>query len=241
MALDGRQKSLYTYYIVLALVALTIFVTNRLKNSRIGRAWMALREDEIASVAMGVDMARTKLSAYALSLIHIYQALLAVSFATDTLKAKKIAIIHDKGDYGKGFADFSKEAIEKGGKAKVVMYEGIQPGAMDYSAVIQKLRSEGADTLIFGSYHPEASKLLSQMNKKKIKVAFVGPDGIKGDGFLKIAGKDAEGIYATGPKDVSKLPLNTKAREDYKTKYNKEPDTFFDQAYSCLLYTSICV
>ncbi len=64
--LEGRQKTIYTYYIVLALVALTIVVTNRLKNSRVGRAWMALREDEIASVAMGVDMAQTKLSAYAL-------------------------------------------------------------------------------------------------------------------------------------------------------------------------------
>lgn len=48
------------------------------------------------------------------------QALLAASFATDTLKAKKIAIIHDKGDYGKGFADFSRGAIEKSGKAKGV-------------------------------------------------------------------------------------------------------------------------
>ncbi|WP_263770733.1 ABC transporter permease subunit [Propionivibrio soli] len=66
LPLDGREKSIYTYYIVLALVAVTIFVTNRLKNSRVGRAWMALREDEIACVAMGVDMARTKLSAYAL-------------------------------------------------------------------------------------------------------------------------------------------------------------------------------
>lgn len=66
LPLDGREKSIYTYYIVLALVAITIFVTNRLKNSRVGRAWMALREDEIACVAMGVDMARTKLSAYAL-------------------------------------------------------------------------------------------------------------------------------------------------------------------------------
>ena len=58
------------------------------------------------------------------------QAVLAAAFATDKLNAKKIAIIHDKGDYGKGFADFCKEAIEKGGKAKAVMYEGIQPGAM---------------------------------------------------------------------------------------------------------------
>ena len=163
------------------------------------------------------------------------QAVLAAAFATDKLNAKKIAIIHDKGDYGKGFADFCKEAIEKGGKAKVVMYEGIQPGAMDYSAVIQKLRSEGADTLIFGGYHPEASKLLSLMNKKKIKVPFIGPDGLKGDGFLKIAGKDAEGVYATGPMDVTKFPVNAKAHADYKTKFGKEPGTFFDQAYAATL------
>jgi branched-chain amino acid transport system substrate-binding protein len=163
------------------------------------------------------------------------QATLAAQFATDTLKAKNVAVVHDKGDYGKGFADFAKEAIEKGGKAKVVMYEGIQPGAMDYSAVIQKLNKEKADVLIFGGYHPEASKLLSQMNKKKIKVAFIGPDGIKGDGFLKIAGKDAEGVYATGPMDVTKYPLNAKAREAYKAKYGKEPGTFFDQAYAATL------
>jgi branched-chain amino acid transport system substrate-binding protein len=160
------------------------------------------------------------------------QGKLAASFAIDKLKGKKIAIIHDKGDYGKGFADFSKEAIEKSGKAKVVMYEGIQPGAMDYSAVIQKLRKEGADVVIFGGYHPEASKLVALMNKKKINVPFIGPDGVKGDGFLKIAGKDAEGVYATGPKDVSSFPVNVKARADYKAKYGKEPGTFFDQGYA---------
>ena len=79
MALDGRQKSVYSYYIELALVGLTILVTNRLKNSRIGRAWMALREDEIACVAMGVDMARTKLSAYALG--AFWAGLVGVVFA----------------------------------------------------------------------------------------------------------------------------------------------------------------
>ena len=79
LVLDGREKSLYSYYIVLALVALTVFVTNRLKNSRIGWAWMALREDEIACVAMGVDMARTKLSAYALG--AFWAGLVGVIFA----------------------------------------------------------------------------------------------------------------------------------------------------------------
>ncbi len=163
------------------------------------------------------------------------QAILAANFATTTLKAAKVAVIHDKGDYGKGFADFAKEAIEKGGKAKVVAYEGIQPGAMDYSAVIQKMRSEGADTVIFGGYHPEASKLLTQMKKKRMKPNFVGSDGIKGDGFIKIAGKDGEGAYATGPQDVTRNPLNAKAREAHRKQFGQEPGNYFDQAYAATL------
>jgi branched-chain amino acid transport system substrate-binding protein len=162
------------------------------------------------------------------------QGKLAATFATDVLGAKKIAIIHDKGDYGKGFADFSQQFVEAGGKAEVVMYEGITPGAMDYSAVVQKIRKEGADAVIFGGYHPEASKLVGQMKKKRVKIAFIGPDGIKGDGFLEIAGKDAEGVYATGPMDVTAYASNKAARAAYNAKYGKEPGTFFDQGYAAL-------
>jgi len=162
------------------------------------------------------------------------QGKLAATFATDKLGAKKIAILHDKGDYGKGFADFSKQFVEAGGKAKVVLFEGITPGAMDYSAVISKVRREGADAVIFGGYHPEASKLVAQMNSKRMEIPFIGPDGVMGNGFLDIAGKDAEGVYATGPMDVSALAANQKARADYTSKYGKEAGTFFDQGYAAM-------
>ncbi len=162
------------------------------------------------------------------------QGNLAANFATDKLGAKKIAILHDKGDYGKGFADFSKAAIEAGGKAEVVLFEGVTPGAMDYSAVVQKIRREGADAVIFGGYHPEASKLVGQMKKKRVKVPFIGPDGVKGDGFLEIAGEKAEGVYATGPMDVSAYAENKKAKDDYVAKFGKEPGTFFDQGYAAM-------
>ncbi|MBW2689993.1 MAG: high-affinity branched-chain amino acid ABC transporter permease LivM [Deltaproteobacteria bacterium] len=59
------SATIYTYYLMILMVLFAIFITNRLKDSRVGRAWMALREDEIACVAMGVDMAKTKLGAYA--------------------------------------------------------------------------------------------------------------------------------------------------------------------------------
>jgi branched-chain amino acid transport system permease protein len=58
-------KSTPYYYLGLALIVVLIFVSARLKASRIGRAWMAIREDEIAAEAMGIDRVRLKLLAFA--------------------------------------------------------------------------------------------------------------------------------------------------------------------------------
>jgi branched-chain amino acid transport system permease protein len=54
------------YYVGLAMVLLVIFFNIRLRDSRLGRAWIAVREDEVAAAAMGVNLVRTKLWAYAL-------------------------------------------------------------------------------------------------------------------------------------------------------------------------------
>lgn len=60
------QSAIFIYFLMLALTAFTIFVVRRLQDSRIGRAWVALREDEVACQAMGIDKTKTKLSAFAL-------------------------------------------------------------------------------------------------------------------------------------------------------------------------------
>ncbi len=64
--LSVSGATIYAYYIVLVAVIITIIVVNRLKNSRVGLALQALREDEIACESMGIDLTRTKLSAFAL-------------------------------------------------------------------------------------------------------------------------------------------------------------------------------
>ncbi|HVN72270.1 MAG TPA: branched-chain amino acid ABC transporter permease [Desulfomonilia bacterium] len=61
-----QQHTIYLYYIMIVLVLFTILVVSRLRNSRIGRAWIALREDEVACQAMGIDKTTTKLTAFAL-------------------------------------------------------------------------------------------------------------------------------------------------------------------------------
>jgi branched-chain amino acid transport system permease protein len=53
------------YWFALAMVAFVLFVNFRLRDSRLGRAWIAIREDEVAAASMGVPLVKTKLMAYA--------------------------------------------------------------------------------------------------------------------------------------------------------------------------------
>ncbi len=166
------------------------------------------------------------------------QAKTIVDFVVDLLKdepIKKIAIIHDKGDYGKGLAEDAQEAIRKGALAEVVLFEGITPGAVDYSAVVQKIKRTRANAVIFGGYHPEASKIITQMRRKGMKTFFISDDGVKDDTFLKIAGRYAEGVYASGPADVSSNPVTKQYRQAYVTKYGGEPGAFFDNAVAAAI------
>lgn len=66
MKLKLPQASIYMYLIILGMTVLTLFIVYRLENSRIGRAWQALREDEIASKSMGINISTTKLTSFAL-------------------------------------------------------------------------------------------------------------------------------------------------------------------------------
>ncbi|MGL1861768.1 MAG: branched-chain amino acid ABC transporter permease [Pseudodesulfovibrio sp.] len=76
------DSTIYMYYIMIGLVIFTIFCVNRLQNSRIGRAWLALREDEIACQAMGIDKMKTKLMAFALG--ATWAGMAGVVFAAKT-------------------------------------------------------------------------------------------------------------------------------------------------------------
>ncbi len=72
----------YLYFLGIGTVLFTIFVVSRLQDSRIGRAWIALREDEIACQAMGIDKTKTKLTAFALG--ATWAGLVGVIFAAKT-------------------------------------------------------------------------------------------------------------------------------------------------------------
>ena len=160
------------------------------------------------------------------------QARLQVDFALDKLGLTKLAVLHDKGDYGKGLAEFAKGFLEADSRAEVVLYEGITPGAVDYSAVVQKVKRSNAEAVIFGGYHPEASKIVQQMRKKGMETIFISDDGVKDVTFIKVAGEYAEGVYATGPVDTSKNPIAVEAIEAHKQEFGEDPGAFYLNAYA---------
>jgi branched-chain amino acid transport system permease protein len=62
--IDAVQHLEQIYWVALAMVCITLFLNFRLRDSRLGRAWIAVREDEVAASAMGINLVRTKLWAY---------------------------------------------------------------------------------------------------------------------------------------------------------------------------------
>src|SRR5262249_39119782 len=62
----GPSDRIAWYYLILLVGALSVWAIGRLRDSRLGRAWMAMREDEIAVASMGIDLMKTKLLAFAM-------------------------------------------------------------------------------------------------------------------------------------------------------------------------------
>jgi branched-chain amino acid transport system substrate-binding protein len=116
------------------------------------------------------------------------QARLEVDFALDVLKLKKIAVLHDKGDYGKGLAEFAKAFLEADSRAEVVFYEGITPGAVDYSAVVQKIKKIRGGS---GYFRRLPSRSLQNRSARcairAMDTVFISDDGVKDDTFIKVA------------------------------------------------------
>ena len=155
-------------------------------------------------------------------------AVVGAKFIVEALKLDKIAILHDNSEYGRGYAEKAREELEKSGKATVVLFEAVTPGATDYSSAVRKVSQAKAGALMWGGYYPEAAKILSNMYSAGVEIPMVGPDGLKDMGFVQLAGEDAEGGYASGPTDTSANPLSVYYARKHQEKFGTAPGAFFD-------------
>src|SRR6204780_2198582 len=127
------------------------------------------------------------------------QGMVWAELARDKLKGKKIAVIHDKTTYGKGLADAALDNMHKFG-VKEVLYEGVNTGEKDYSAIVSKIKDAGADYLMWGGLHTEGGLILRQTRDQGMNTIMISGDGITDTEFAAIGGPGVEGTLMTfGP------------------------------------------
>ncbi|WAC25995.1 branched-chain amino acid ABC transporter substrate-binding protein [Ancylobacter sp. SL191] len=158
------------------------------------------------------------------------QGAVAAAYILQNLKGKKIAIVHDKTPYGKGLADETKKALNAGGVTEVV-YEGINPGEKDYSALVSKLKAANVDILYYGGLHTEAGLLVRQLRDQGQNTVLFSGDGITDKEFWTIAGPGAAGTLMTFGPDPRKSPAAVKVVEEFKKK-NIDPEGYVLYSYA---------
>lgn len=161
------------------------------------------------------------------------QGSLAADYILGTAKPARIAVIHDKKQYGEGLATTVLNNL-KANSLEPVMFEGVTSGDKDFSALIAKLKKENVDFVYYGGYHPELGLILRQSAEKGFKAQFMGPEGIVNADLAKIAGAAMEGVLATAPKSFDQNPVNKARVEAIKAKGEDPTGPFVFTAYAAL-------
>ena len=162
------------------------------------------------------------------------QGAVAAKYIADKFKGKKIAILHDKTTYGKGLADATMGSLAKDG-IKPVLYEGVNVGEKDYSAVVSKVKAAGADIIYWGGLHPEGGLIRRQLTDQGVKAPMMSGDGITDNEFASIGGPGVVGTLMTFGPDPRKKASAAAVVKEFTAK------SFDPQAYTLYSYAAVQV
>jgi branched-chain amino acid transport system substrate-binding protein len=146
---------------------------------------------------------------------------------------KRIAVIHDTTDYGKGHDKYFTQFLTKDG-GQIVIDLGVTADQQDFTAELTQIKAQNPQVLYFGGLTPIGVRIRAQMDKLGLNAQFDGTSGIVNDDFIKALGPLAEGVLAFREgAPAEKLPGGKKFLEDYnKQGYTNPPEAYGPFAYA---------
>ena len=157
----------------------------------------------------------------------------AADYAYNDIRARNVAIIHDKKAYGQGLADSFRGRFERNG-GKIVATETINPGDKDFSAVLSKIKPLNPDLIFYGGEYPEASLISNQAKgPQAMRAPLMGGDGIVDPTYGKTAGPAANGDYGTS---VGAPPESRESAKQFLADYKAAGFSDPYSAYGALAY-----
>jgi branched-chain amino acid transport system substrate-binding protein len=158
------------------------------------------------------------------------QGVIGADFVAEKFKGKVVAIVHDKSQYGKGLADFAKARFNEKG-VKEALYEGINVGDKDFSALISRLKQAKVEAVYFGGYFTEAGLIARQAKEQSLNIALMGGDALMTNEFASIAGPAGDTAFMTFDADPRKNPIAQQMVAKFKAAgYDPEGYTLYTYA-----------
>jgi branched-chain amino acid transport system substrate-binding protein len=160
------------------------------------------------------------------------QGRVAGDYILKHFKGKRIAFVNDKTTYGKGLADETLKTIKAGGMDSV-LYEGINTGEKDYSALVSKIKQSRADLVYFGGLYTEAGLIVRQMRDQGVTAPLMGGDGITSDEFASVGGPGVVGSLMTYGPDPRNRPQAKAVVAEFRAR-NFEPEAYTLYSYAAV-------
>jgi len=160
------------------------------------------------------------------------------TYAKNTLKLKKVAIIDDRTAYGKGVSEvFAKVAKEQG--IEVVSQQYTNDKAVDFMAILTAIKSKKPDGIFFGGMDPQAGPMLRQMQQLGLNKAYLfGGDGICTDKLMELSSGAktlANVVCAVGGASLDKLPSGKAWRAKYDAKFPGQYQVYSPYTYDATM------
>ena len=157
----------------------------------------------------------------------------AGKYIVEQVKPSKVAVIHDKQQYGEGIATAVRDTLLEAG-IEVPIFDGITAGDKNFSSLIARLRQAGVDFVYFGGYHPEMGLIMRQAHEQDLHITFMGPEGVGNTDISAIAGDAAEGMLVTLPKAFDEDPANAELVEAFKERKQNPRGAFVFPSYAAV-------
>jgi branched-chain amino acid transport system substrate-binding protein len=138
---------------------------------------------------------------------------------------KKIAFVDEGDAYSSDLAKLTSEAFTKDG-GEIVAKETTTAGEQDYSAVVTKIKSSGADAVFWTAYHAGGALLTRQLRQAGFQGSIVLGYGNNSPEYLEIAGSAGEGVYLLSPPTVDLLSGAAGFKDKYKETYGRDAGAY---------------
>ncbi len=165
----------------------------------------------------------------------IQQGKVLGQYAAKNLQAKTIAIIDDKTAYGEGLAHQFRDAAVAAG-VKVVAEEHTDDKAVDFKAILTKVKGKRPDLVFYGGMDAQAGPMAQQMKQLGLTARLLMGDGGCTTEFHKLAGDAAEGNYCSLPGvPLDKMPGGPAFKERYAKKFNADIQLYAPYVYDAVM------